>query len=215
MLHFLPFLITTSWITELHGLLVPIKPWILGMKCCLMNLWYLVATCLFDWLIGVWCQQLLLATCRNDIWLCLIARDRIKHKLMMELKQEENVRDVWTQENAAKLGVIGLIYDRLRSASRLKLASTPQIHWRHYLKSLSDLRVFLNRRPFQILGSMADFLVRVRVKAFVSSVIQRGFEKMRNSHIFENWTLIWEFEKGQIWELDSDMRIWNLRYRCL
>jgi hypothetical protein len=47
---------------------------------------------------------------------------------MMELKQEENVRDVWTQENAAKLGVIGLIYDRLRSASRLKLASTPQIH---------------------------------------------------------------------------------------
>jgi hypothetical protein len=28
---------------------------------------------------------------------------------MMELKQEENVRDVWTQENAAKLGVIGLM----------------------------------------------------------------------------------------------------------
>ena len=27
----------------------------------------------------------------------------------MELKQEENVRDVWTQENAAKLGVIGLM----------------------------------------------------------------------------------------------------------
>jgi len=28
---------------------------------------------------------------------------------MMELKQEENVRDVWTQENAAKLGVIELM----------------------------------------------------------------------------------------------------------
>ena len=27
----------------------------------------------------------------------------------MELKQEENVRDVWTQENAAKLEVIGLM----------------------------------------------------------------------------------------------------------
>jgi hypothetical protein len=92
------------------------------------------------------------------------------------------------------------IYDILRSASRLKSASTPQIsiHWCHYLKSWSDLRVFSNRRPFQILRSMADLLVRVRVKALVSDIIGRRFEKVRNDHRFENWTPIWEFEKGQM-----------------
>ena len=76
------------------------------------------------------------------------------------------------------------MYDRLISAS------TPQIdiHSRHYLKLRSDLRVISNRRPFQILRSMADLLVRVR--ACVSDVIRRGFEKVRNGHRFENWTLI-------------------------
>ena len=68
------------------------------------------------------------------------------------------------------------------------------IHWHHYLKSRSDLRVFSNRCPFQILRSMADLLVRVR--AYVSDVIVRRFEKVRNGHRFENWTPIWEFEKG-------------------
>jgi len=39
------------------------------------------------------------------------------------------------------------IYDRLRSTS------TPQIgvHWRHYLKSRSNFRIFSNRHPFQTL----------------------------------------------------------------
>jgi hypothetical protein len=48
------------------------------------------------------------------------------------------------------------MYDRLRSAS------TPQIdiHSRHCLKSRSDLRVFSNRRPSQILKSIVDLLVR-------------------------------------------------------
>jgi hypothetical protein len=53
------------------------------------------------------------------------------------------------------------IYDRLGLESRLKSASTPQIsiHWCHYLKSWSDLRVFSNRRPFQILRSVADYII--------------------------------------------------------
>ena len=67
------------------------------------------------------------------------------------------------------------IFDRLRSAYGLKSASTPQIgiHCRHYLKSRSDLRVFSNRCPFQILRSMADLLVMVR--AYVSDVIGPRF----------------------------------------
>ena len=46
-------------------------------------------------------------------------------------------------------------YDRLRSTSRLKSASTPHIsiHWRCYLKSPSDLSECSNRRPLQILRS--------------------------------------------------------------
>ena len=78
-------------------------------------------------------------------------------------------------------------YARLRSTSGLKSASTPHIgiHWRHYLKSWPDLKIFLNLRPFQILGSKADLLVRVR--AYVSDVIERWFEKVRNDHRFENW----------------------------
>ena len=82
------------------------------------------------------------------------------------------------------------IFDRLRSEYGLKSASTPQIgiHCRHYLKSRSDLRVFSNRCPFQILRSMADLLVMVR--AYVSDVIGPRFEKVRNGHRFENWTPI-------------------------
>jgi len=41
---------------------------------------------------------------------------------------------------------------------------------------------------------MADLLVRVR--ANVGHVIGRRFEKVRNDHRFENWTLVGEFEKG-------------------
>jgi hypothetical protein len=57
------------------------------------------------------------------------------------------------------------------SNRRPLLNSAP--HWRHYFKSRSDLRVLSYRRPFQILRSMADLLVRVRVRvrAYVSDVI--------------------------------------------
>ena len=65
------------------------------------------------------------------------------------------------------------------------------IHWCHYLKSQSDLRIFSKWYPFHILRSMADLLVR----AYVSDFIGRRFEKVRNSHRFENWTPIWKFEK--------------------
>ena len=70
------------------------------------------------------------------------------------------------------------------------------IHWRHYLKSRSDLRVFSNRCLFQILRSMAYLLLGVR--AYISDI----FEKVRNGHRFENWTSIWEFEKGNRSEVD-------------
>jgi len=72
---------------------------------------------------------------------------------------------------------------------------------RHYLKSWSDLRVFSNRRSFQILRSMVDLLVRVRVRAYVSDVSGHRFDKVRNSHIFEIGR---QFEN---WKKDIDLRI--------
>jgi len=53
----------------------------------------------------------------------------------------------------------------LRWAFGLKSASTPQIsiHWRHYLKSRSDLKIFSHERPFQILKSMVDLLLLNRL----------------------------------------------------
>jgi hypothetical protein len=45
--------------------------------------------------------------------------------------------------------------------------------------------IFSNRFPFQILRSMANFLVRVR--AYISDVIGRQFEKVRDGHRLENW----------------------------
>jgi hypothetical protein len=44
-------------------------------------------------------------------------------------------------------------------------------HWRQYLKSRTDLMVFSNRRPFQILRYMADLFVRVWVRAYISDVV--------------------------------------------
>ena len=45
--------------------------------------------------------------------------------------------------------------------------------------------IFSNRFPFQILRSMANFLVRVR--AYISDVIGRQFEKVTDGHRLENW----------------------------
>jgi len=65
---------------------------------------------------------------------------------------------------------------------------------------------------------MADLLVSVR--AYVSDVIGHRFEKVRNSHRFENMTPIWKLEKGhiienwtQIWEFEK--KDIDLRYGCL
>ena len=87
---------------------------------------------------------------------------------------------------------------------------------RHPLrKSTSTDVIISNQHPFQILRSMADLLVRVR--AYVSGY---QFQKIRNSHRFENWTQIWEFEKEHrfenwtlIWEFEK--KDIDLRYRCL
>jgi len=43
---------------------------------------------------------------------------------------------------------------------------------------------------------MAYLLLGVR--AYISDI----FEKVRNGHRFENWTSIWEFEKGHRSEVD-------------
>jgi len=64
----------------------------------------------------------------------------------------------------------------------LKSASTDVI----ISKARFDLMEFSNQRPFQILRSMADLLVRIRVKAYVSEVIGRRFKRVRNVHTFEN-----------------------------
>ena len=45
------------------------------------------------------------------------------------------------------------------------------VHCRQYLKSWSDLRLFSNWFPFQILRSMCDLLVRVRIRPYVSEGI--------------------------------------------
>jgi uncharacterized protein YjiS (DUF1127 family) len=50
------------------------------------------------------------------------------------------------------------LHDRLRSTYTPKIG----VHWRRYLKSRSDLRVLSNRRPFQIIRSMADLLLSTR-----------------------------------------------------
>ena len=77
----------------------------------------------------------------------------------------------------------------LWSVSGLKLASSPLIgiHWRHYFKLRSDLRIFSNLYAFQILRSLANLLVRVRVRAYVSDIIGRQFEKSENGNRFEIW----------------------------
>ena len=45
--------------------------------------------------------------------------------------------------------------------------------------------IFSNRFPFQILRSMANFLVRVR--AYISDVIGRQFEKVTDGHRNRTW----------------------------
>ena len=108
------------------------------------------------------------------------------------------------------------IHDRLRPVSGLKSGSTLQIgiHW--HSQSWFDLMVFSKWHPFQILRSMAQLLVR----AYVTEVIGRWFENVRNGHRFGNWMQIWDFEKGHRFEnwmpnWDFEKKDIDLRYRCL
>jgi hypothetical protein len=98
-----------------------------------------------------------------------------------------------------------VIYDRLRSVAGLKSLSTPQIciHCRHYLKSRSDLGVFSNQRPFQILRSMSDVLVRVKVRAYVDDVIGHRFEDL-NKYIDLRYRCLLHRNQTWIWGLDVD-----------
>jgi hypothetical protein len=94
------------------------------------------------------------------------------------------------------------------SASGLTSTSTPQIgiHCCHYLESRSDLRVFSNWCPFQILRYIADLLFWIR--AYVSDVIGRPFVKVRNGYRFENLKkrLRSEVHMSVTWK--SDMELW-------
>ena len=82
------------------------------------------------------------------------------------------------------------MYDRLKSASELKPMVIPQIgiHWRHYLESLS-CRVFSNQHPFQIIISMADLLVRVRVRTYVSDVNLKKWETAIDLRIWKKYNV--------------------------
>jgi hypothetical protein len=97
--------------------------------------------------------------------------------------------------------------------SEMFLSKCHSANVRHYLISRSDLRIFSNQYSFQILRSMADLLVRVRVRirAYVSDIIGCRFEKVRNGHRFENWMTSWEFEKGHRFE--NWMQIWEFEKR--
>ena len=133
------------------------------------------------------------------------------------------------------------IYNRLRSAFGLKSTASPQIHvhWRHYPKSRSNLRVISNRHPFQIFRSMANLLVRVRVmlghtsldvdlrkwETAIDSRIGHQFENLKKDidlrirGRFENWMSIrnWALIRGWtfIWVLPIYTRShfnWNHNY---
>ena len=95
-------------------------------------------------------------------------------------------------------------FDRLRSLHGLESVSTPQIgiHWHHYLKSRPNLRIFSNLLPFQILWSMANLLVRVRV--YVSDVDLRKWETAIDLRI-------WNRNQTWIWGLDVDLSLTGLQ----
>ena len=83
-------------------------------------------------------------------------------------------------------------YDRIRSVrTQIGVHSSN----RQPLMSLSQITVWfkgiIKAVSFQILRSMAYLLFRVR--AYISNIIRRRFEKVRSGHRFENWTPIWEF----------------------
>jgi len=102
----------------------------------------------------------------------------------------------------------------LTALPQITVQTQTGIHWRHYLKSRSNLRVFSNRRPFQILrsiiwtvywlglGHMSVTSLDVDLRKWDKAIDLRIWKKR---HRFENWTPIWEFEKKDI----------DLRYRCL
>jgi len=67
----------------------------------------------------------------------------------------------------------------------------------------SNLRICSYQRPFQIFRSMADLLVRVKIMAYICTSVTPldvDLKKVRNGHRFENWTPIWEYEKGHRFE---------------
>ena len=66
----------------------------------------------------------------------------------------------------------------------------PDSNWRPLLKLASTDVIISNHTPFQSLRSIIVF-VRVRIRADVSDAIVCQFEKVRNCHKFENWTLIY------------------------
>jgi hypothetical protein len=83
------------------------------------------------------------------------------------------------------------IYDRLKSAS------TPQnrIAWRHNLKSWSDLRIFSNRHPFQILRSKTDYWLGLGLGHMSVTSLDLDVDMRK-------WEMAIDFK---IWELKKDI----------
>ena len=75
---------------------------------------------------------------------------------------------------------------------------------RQPLMSLSQITVrfkcILKSASFSISQIYVGFIVRDRIMVYVSDGIWRQFEKVRNDNRFENWTSIWEFDKGHRFE---------------
>ena len=94
----------------------------------------------------------------------------------------------WTKEISIETHPLSLVY--------MIDSDQHPVSNRHPLTSLSQITVqFRNifKSPLEIIRPMADLLVSVR--SYLSDVIGRKFEKVRNCHRFENWIPIWEFEK--------------------
>ena len=91
------------------------------------------------------------------------------------------------------------IYGRLRSASGLKSVPTPQIgiHWRHCLKSQSNLRVYSQICILSIISDLCP------IYWLGLGLEDKSVTSLTSFWKIENQPYIWEFEKRTlIWATD-------------
>ena len=125
-----------------------------------------------------------------------LKKDKVKDKSFYNVAKSKLTQQLLGKVYIYMVTVSKSIYDRLRSVFWLKLASTDVIsnHGLRYFQ-ISVLSKFSDLWPIYWLGLWHNY---------VSDVIGYRFEKVRNSHRFENY---------------FDLRIFlndiDLRYRCL